>query len=272
MAGIAQLSGAHAGQRGGDARHRLTLGSLRSSLRPNNCLSRKRPDKLMTHATMPYPPRSARWLTAVTAVAAVAAAAVLLVACASPAGIAPQAKMIDSATLTAGAGAAPEVSTNWWKAYGDSALDGLVERALRDSPSLAVAQSRVQRAQAAVDATDAADKPRVDAGFDATRQRYTEHGLIPPPLAGTTQTTSTLQLSGSWELDLFGRQRAALDSAIGTQRSAEAEAQAARVLLASNVVRQYVQLARSLEQRELLQRTLAQREEILALIRQRVQA
>ena len=226
----------------------------------------------MTHATMPYPPRSARWLTAVTAVAAVAAAAVLLVACASPAGIAPQAKMIDSATLMAGAGAAPEVSTNWWKAYGDGALDGLVERALRDSPSLAVAQSRVQRAQAAVDATDAADKPRVDAGFDATRQRYTEHGLIPPPLAGTTQTTSTLQLSGSWELDLFGRQRAALDSAIGTQRSAEAEAQAARVLLASNVVRQYVQLARSLEQRELLQRTLAQREEILALIRQRVQA
>ena len=51
----------------------------------------------------------------------------------------------------------------------------------------------MQRAQAAVDATDAADKPRVDAGFDATRQRYTEHGLIPPPLAGTTQTTSTLK-------------------------------------------------------------------------------
>ena len=225
----------------------------------------------MTHAALPYPPRSARWLTAATALAAVAAAAVLLVACASPAGIAPQAKMIDGTALTSAA-AAPEISTSWWKAYGDSTLDALVDRALRDSPSLAAAQARVQRAQASVDAADAADKPRVDAGFDATRQRYTENGLIPPPIAGTTQTTGTLQLSGSWELDLFGRQRAALDAAIGSQRSAEAEAQAARVLLASNVVRQYVQLARSLEQRELLQRTLAQREEILALIRQRVDA
>jgi len=225
----------------------------------------------MTHAALPYPPRSARWLTAATALAAVAAAAVLLVACASPAGIAPQAKMIDGTALTSAA-AAPEISTSWWKAYGDSTLDALVDRALRDSPSLAAAQARVQRAQAGVDAADAADKPRVDAGFDATRQRYTENGLIPPPIAGTTQTTGTLQLSGSWELDLFGRQRAALDAAIGSQRSAEAEAQAARVLLASNVVRQYVQLARSLEQRELLQRTLAQREEILALIRQRVDA
>jgi NodT family efflux transporter outer membrane factor (OMF) lipoprotein len=226
----------------------------------------------MTHAAHSYPPRSARLLTAVTALAAVAAAALLLVACASPAGIAPSAKPIDAAALTPGASSTPDISADWWKAYGDGTLDGLVERALRDAPTLAAAQSRVQRAQAAVDANRAADRPQVNGSFEATRQRYTENGLIPPPLAGTTQTVSTLQLSGSWELDIFGRQRAAIDAAVGGQRAAEADAQAARVLLASNVVRQYVQLARGVEQREVLQRTLAQREEILSLIRQRVDA
>jgi NodT family efflux transporter outer membrane factor (OMF) lipoprotein len=226
----------------------------------------------MTTAASSYPPRSARLLTAMTALAAVAAAAVLLVGCANPAGIAPAAQRVDAAALTHSQAASPDLSASWWSAYGDSTLDSLIERALRDSPSLAAAQARVQRAQAAVDAAGAADKPRVDGSFDATRQRYTENGLIPPPLAGTHRTTGTLQASGSWELDLFGRQRATLDAAIGTQRAAEAEAQAARVLLASNIVRQYVQLARGIEQSELLQRTLAQREEILALIRQRVDA
>ena len=99
-------------------------------------------------------------------------------------------------------------------------------------------------------------------GFDATRQHYTENGIYPPPLAGSTRDSATLQLNGSWELDLFGRVRAALDAAIGAQRAAEADAAAARVVLAVNVARNYVQLARLLEQREVLQRSLAQRDQV----------
>jgi NodT family efflux transporter outer membrane factor (OMF) lipoprotein len=82
----------------------------------------------------------------------------------------------------------------------------------------------------------------------------------------------TAQLNGSWELDFFGRNRAALDAAVGTQRAAEADAAAARVLLAVNVARDYVQLARLVEQREVLQRLLAQRDQVLSLIRQRFSA
>ncbi|MES2088826.1 MAG: efflux transporter outer membrane subunit, partial [Pseudomonadota bacterium] len=83
--------------------------------------------------------------------------------------------------------------------------------------------------------------------------------------------TGTLQLEGEWELDLFGRQRALLDAAIGQSRAAQADAQAARLLLSAQVARAYVQLARWLAQKEVVQRTLAQREEVLGLIRQRVQ-
>jgi NodT family efflux transporter outer membrane factor (OMF) lipoprotein len=234
--------------------------------------NRNSPDKLMHSALRSTVPGRGRLLTAMTSLAAWVSAAIVLVGCASPAGISPSARPTDAAALMQGGAPAPELSTQWWTAYGDTALDALVERALRDSPGLAAAQLRVQRAQAGVDAAGAGGMPRADASADATRQRYTENGLVPPSLGGTHRTTATLQASGSWELDLFGRQRAALDAAIGTRRAAEAEAQAARVLLASNIVRQYVQLARGIEQRELLQRTLAQRDEILALIRQRVGA
>jgi outer membrane protein TolC len=83
-------------------------------------------------------------------------------------------------------------------------------------------------------------------------------------------TLANGQIGGSWELDFFGRNRAAIDAAVGTQRAAQADLQAARVVLASSVARTYVQLGRLFEQREIAARSLKQRDEILALINQRV--
>ena len=63
----------------------------------------------------------------------------------------------------------------------------------------------------------AAQGPQVNGSLDVQRQRFTANGLYPPPLAGSLQNTGTLQAAGSWELDLFGRNRAALEAAIGTR-------------------------------------------------------
>jgi outer membrane protein TolC len=71
---------------------------------------------------------------------------------------------------------------------------------------------------------------------------------------------------------LFGRSRAQLEAAIGAERAAIADADAARVLLAVNVARTYLQLARLVEQRDVLQRALAQREETYSLTNERVSA
>jgi NodT family efflux transporter outer membrane factor (OMF) lipoprotein len=212
-------------------------------------------------------------LTTVTALIAVAtAAALLLTGCATP-GKLPEATQPVAAVQVGLTGApAPQVDAAGWQSFQDPQLDALVQRALQDQPSLKAAQARVQRAQAAYAATQAGTMPQVNGSLEATRQRYTDNGLIPPPLAGAHETTGTLQASASWELDIFGRHRAALDAALGTQRAAEADAQAARVLLAANVSRAYVQLARLQDQRAVTERALAQRGEILGLIRQRVQA
>ncbi|MFD0666487.1 efflux transporter outer membrane subunit [Ramlibacter sp. MAHUQ-53] len=209
------------------------------------------------------------------AVAMALATALALAGCASPPDVAVPAPMRDAASLGLAAGAAasvPAIEAQWWRAFGDPQLDALVDQALAGHPSLRVARSRLARAQAVTGVADAALLPQVNAAAEATRQRFTRNGMVPAPLAGSVRESGLLQLSASWELDFFGRYRAALDAALGQARAAQAEADAAGVLLAGNLVRAWVQLARVQAQLGVAERTLAQRGEVLALVKDRVAA
>ena len=205
------------------------------------------------------------------AAATLLAAALALAGCASSSGIEPQARLREPAAQPA---ATPrfEVAAEWWRAFGDPQLDRLVEQALAGHPQLGVAEARLRRARAISDAASAASLPQVNGAFDATRQRYTANGAVPAPLAGSVRESGTLQLTTSWEIDFFGRNRAALQAALGASRAAEADLAAARNLLASNVARGWFQLVRVQEQLRVAERALAQREQQLQLVRQRVDA
>ena len=231
---------------------------------------------------VPLPVWRASVRMALISAASVAAAALIatgMTGCADMSGIAPVASVRNAASLglaadmaTPTAPADEAIDAEWWRAFGDKQLDNLVAQALANNPSLRVAQARLARAQSAVDATRAADLPQINAQLDITRQRYSEHSLVPPPLAGAVVTNSTAQLAGSWELDFFGKNRAALDAALGMARAVKADGQAARVLLASQVARTYFGLLRLNAQVTLAQRTLAQRQETLKLVQDRVNA
>ncbi|CAM3785335.1 efflux transporter outer membrane subunit [Paracidovorax anthurii] len=233
----------------------------------------------------PSPALSAapRWHGAAQYFGTLAFALLGLTACADMSGIAPQARMRDAASLglaaqaqgvadAARAFADPAVAADWWRGFGNAQLDALVDQALAQSPSLKLAEARIARAEAFTETARAADHPQVNGSLDATRQRYSANGQFPPPLAGSTENSATGRLTGNWELDFFGKNRAAIDAAVGSANAAIADAQAARVLLAANVVRQYVELARLQAQSEVAERTLAQRTETLALVRDRVAA
>ncbi|MDO9360265.1 MAG: efflux transporter outer membrane subunit [Polaromonas sp.] len=182
--------------------------------------------------------------------------------------VAPQ----SSATGAPAAAAFGSINTAWWQGFGDVQLDRLVEQALQTSPNLKLAEARLARAQAVTEVANAATLPQLNGALDLTHQRYTANGAVPAPLAGSIRDTGTAQLNASWELDFFGKNRAALDAALGSAQAAEADAQAARVLLASQVARSYFQLARLNEQADVARRTLAQREETLRLVQDRVTA
>ncbi|WP_427911686.1 efflux transporter outer membrane subunit [Ramlibacter sp. MMS24-I3-19] len=204
------------------------------------------------------------------------AAALVLAGCANYAGITPQATLktpqdagVPAATT---AEAAPQVSTQWWKQFGDPQLDKLVDQALQGSPNLRTAQARLARAQSVQELARSATLPQAQGSFEATRQHFSATNIYPPPLGGNTFNLGTLQAAGSWELDFFGKNRQALEAALGAERAAQADVEAARTLLASNVARNYFQLARLQDQLQVAQRTLAQREESLKLVSDRVRA
>lgn len=207
-----------------------------------------------------------------------AVALATVTACANFSGISPQAKALDasalglkSATDTTSA-STPNLDTDWWRAFDDTQLTRLVEQALATHPSLRTAQARLARVQAGSELAHAAGQPQLNTGLDLTRQRYTANGAVPAPLAGSIRDSGTLQATASWELDFFGKHRAALDAALGQERAAEADAQAARMLLASNVARSYFSLVRITAHLAVAQRTLAQREQAKGLVQDRVNA
>ena len=212
----------------------------------------------------------------ITAIAvAIASSVVLTLAgCANSAGIASTAQTIAPASVgleaSSTAPVAPAVTPDWWKNFGDTTLNEIVDRALAGNPSLKVAQARLERAQAAVDVNKSADGLHVNAEADATRQRFSANSIYPPPLGGSIRTLANAQIGASYEFDFFGKNRAAIEAAVGTQRAAQADVQAARIVLAGNVARTYVQLGRLFAQRDVAERSLKQRDEILALIKQRV--
>ncbi len=194
--------------------------------------------------------------------------------CANQSGIQSQATLRDGPSLGLPGESGPPVTLDaqWWRELGDPQLDLLIEQALANNPSLKIAQARLARAQAGAQAVEASAGPQLGVAVDVTHQKYTANGAVPPPLAGSVRDSGTAQLAGSWELDFFGKNRAALEAALGHGRAAQADADAARMLLASNVARSYLSLVRLNAQLGVANQQLAQRTRALRLVQDRVNA
>ena len=171
-----------------------------------------------------------------------------------------------------GAPAGEWPAERWWTAFGDPQLDALIEEALGANPTLAIASARIRRAQALVEAAVARGGYDLTGALDVTRQRFTETGIYPPPIAGSTRTTAQLTVNFNYELDYAHRNDAAIAAAHAEAFAAGADAYAARLALASGVARAYFKLQGLFALREVDRSELAQREQLVALTRRRVAA
>lgn len=158
----------------------------------------------------------------------------------------------------------------WWRSYGDAQLDGLVEEALAGSPDLAQALARVRKSEALARRAGAASAPQLSADAAVDEAKLSYHNGIPPQFTPRGYNDNgRLALDFNWELDFWGRNRAAVAAAVSETRAAEAEAAQARLMLATSVASAYADLARLYADRDVALRTLAAREETLDLVRRR---
>ena len=160
-------------------------------------------------------------------------------------------------------------ASDWWCTVNDQQLDQLIDEALAGSPTLRVAEARRRKALAFAQTSKAARYPQVNADFAVTRERFSEQGLTPPPVAGTWATPHQLEATLQWEIDFWGKNRTADESALGEAGAAEVDAYAARLALTTSIAQAYIGLQRAYLQLDVAQATLKDREQIYALTRDR---
>jgi len=192
-----------------------------------------------------------------------------LAGCVSSKGLAPTGRTLDVAAVATDTGFNAWPDEHWWTVYGDSALDDLIDHALAAHPDIDVARARIEMAEAAIGFTHSRLLPQVSFAVDSTYQRYPEHGQN-RNLGGEGGSDNSIEFKGSYELDFFGRNRAALAAATSNARASAAAQQAVRVSVASTVAQAYFNLARLVAERQVAADTRLQRERILNLVKARV--
>jgi NodT family efflux transporter outer membrane factor (OMF) lipoprotein len=175
-------------------------------------------------------------------------------------------KMLDAGTAVSKAadavtqtGAAP-----WWRAFGDQQLDELVDMAMDHNPSMDMAAARIRQAQAMFDAIHADTLPAVSGGASVAGERFSNnYGW--GPYGGTWNTNNQILLGAQYSFDFWGKRRAQLAAEQDRVRAGQAEARDAGLLLQTAVVQTYIQFASAARMRDVTQRGLACREEMLRL-------
>lgn len=200
------------------------------------------------------------------------AALVLALAACAPASPERRVTALEPPALGLAGPAAPAISDRWWTALGDPQLDALVDAAIAGAPRLDAAEARIRQAAAALDAADALDGPTADFSGSGQVVRLSGRSTIPPPFAGSTRFLGELRANLGWNLDLFGRQAAAIRSARQTVRAAELDREAARLSLTGAVVSAYAELARAELQGAIATRSVATRAESLRLTQVRIRS
>ena len=153
--------------------------------------------------------------------------------------------------------AAPDAA--WWLGFGDPTLASLVDEALQANQDIAMSLQRVGQARAGVD--DQASRLWPTVGLQASASRSSS-GLPAAVKQGQPDTRAwRAGVDVAWEIDLSGAVRAARGAAQADAAAALAGVQGARLLVSSEVARQYFLLRAAQEQLRTVQAlALAQRQ------------
>lgn len=182
------------------------------------------------------------------------------------------------------------VST-WWTALGDAELDSLEQRALRANPSLDLARARLRQARASLREERANAMPNGSATalaahvhlprnlpFSSGSQSNGQSGQQSDQQSGQSSGVSlpkslnlyNVGFDATWEIDLFGGQRRAVEAADAAAQAAEANVADAQVSLAAEVANAYVELRSAQQRLALADDAVGRQQRMLDLTAQRV--
>lgn len=161
----------------------------------------------------------------------------------------------------AGSAAAAELPSAdaWWRGFGDPLLDSLISEAEDRNFNLEVALRRMDAARRQVDAARSGYFPQVSVNATYERARHD----------GAAASTYSLGASLSWEIDLFGKIRAAVSRNRAQYRAGRADWVATMQSLCSQVAATYIGLRMSQSELAVAQAHISRQDTIANLAQTR---
>ncbi|WP_062309413.1 efflux transporter outer membrane subunit [Polynucleobacter sinensis] len=168
---------------------------------------------------------------------------------------------------------APEANwptDKWWEKYGDIQLNQLMEEALAGSPDLRIAQARLRRSESGSEAVGSILYPQITANGQVFGQELSSNYIIPPAFTPSGwnyygQTT----LNFNWEIDFWGKNRAALVAALSESQVRMAELAQAKLMLTTSIASNYADLTRLAFDKSTAERALRIRTKTFDLFKER---
>jgi NodT family efflux transporter outer membrane factor (OMF) lipoprotein len=132
----------------------------------------------------------------------------------------------------------------WWKAFGDSELNGLEDLAARENQTLAGSVAALAEARALVAEARSQYFPQVSTTPSYSRQRTSANAVSSGKVVGTPYTYNLFNLPAemSWEIDLWGRVSHLTEGARARMVAAEDDLESLRLLLQSELAQDYFTL------------------------------
>jgi len=155
---------------------------------------------------------------------------------------------------------------DWWSNYGDPQLTTLMQQAEANNLDIAQAAARLRQADARARQAGAALLPTVGANASVTPQ----YGQVGSTSSQETDFNAGLQVS--YELDFWGKNRDALDSARAAALASRADRETVALTVTSGVATAYFQLLSLRERIAVARANLKSAQDILRVVQRRVTA
>lgn len=162
--------------------------------------------------------------------------------------------------------------TQWWAGFNSPQLNQLVARARADSHDLKAAVARVRQARAAAVVAGANLLPSVEAKLNASQEhlmRGPGYGQLNTYPQQPTYHYVDIGLSASYEVDFWGANAAARDSAAQAVKASEYDRATVELSLLGSVADSYLATLAAVEQARIATLNLANAEQVLRLVHSR---
>jgi len=161
-------------------------------------------------------------------------------------------------------------AADWWRAYADPQLTALIEEGLKSAPSVEIAAARLRSAQGSRQQAGAALLPSIDANANVAEAKQSYNNGIPALFVPKGwNDTGGASIDLSFDLDLWGKNRAALRAATSDKVAAALDVQQARLVLSTNIASAYADLAQQYAERDVEEAALRSRLDSQSLVANR---